>query len=110
MSIFFEQGKFLVKAPIGAGKSFLFFDGPIYGLYKYAGRTMLNITSKEGFIKLLFEVDGQHYLIIRNLKKWRVKESCTTTLYTIPSKELDFPSTWLREGDIQKILQEDGKK
>jgi hypothetical protein len=46
LTIFFDQGKYLIKAPIGAGKSFLFFDGPIYGLYKYSGRNMLNNQSK----------------------------------------------------------------
>ncbi|MBU0626904.1 hypothetical protein KKH82_05850 [Patescibacteria group bacterium] len=44
---------------------------------------MLNSTSKEGYIKLLFEVDGQHYLIVRNLKKGKVKESCNTMLYIV---------------------------
>ena len=87
LTIFFDQGKYLIKAPIGAGKSFLFFDGPIYGLYKYSGRNMLNTQSKSWFIKLLFEIDDQHYLIVRNLTKTKTKESCSTTLYTVHKVE-----------------------
>jgi len=47
LSIFFNTGKVLIKAPIGSGKSFLFFDGPIYGLYKYSSRNILNTKSKD---------------------------------------------------------------
>ncbi|MEI8092036.1 MAG: hypothetical protein WCG98_07760 [bacterium] len=47
MTCFFPQGKYLIKAPIGSGKSFLFFDGPMFGLYKLANRNMLNALSKE---------------------------------------------------------------
>jgi len=73
----------LIKAPIGSGKSFLFFDGPIYGLYKYTSRGILNTKSKEGYIKLIVEVNGTNYLIIRNIKKSKVKESCESKLYTL---------------------------
>jgi DNA repair exonuclease SbcCD ATPase subunit len=57
INIFFDKGKFLIKAPIGSGKSFLFFDGPTYALYKNTGRNILNVDSKTGYIKLLFEVE-----------------------------------------------------
>jgi len=70
INIFFDKGKFLIKAPIGSGKSFLFFDGPVYALYKNTGRNVLNVDSKNWFIKLLFEINGQKYLIVRNLTKW----------------------------------------
>jgi DNA repair exonuclease SbcCD ATPase subunit len=63
------MGKFLIKAPIGSGKSFLFFDGPMFGLYKYSSRVMTNTFSKTAFIKLWFEVDGEEYFVIRDLKK-----------------------------------------
>ena len=36
-SILFEDGKYLIKANIGSGKSFLFFDGPTYALYGSSG-------------------------------------------------------------------------
>ena len=64
-------------------KSFLFFDWPLFALYKSVSRNMLNVESKEWYIKLIFEVQNQYYLIIRNLKKWKTKDSCTSQLYTI---------------------------
>ena len=94
LSVFFNTGKILIKAPIGSGKSFLFFDGPIYGLYKYSARNILNIKSKEGFVKVIFEVNQEIYLIIRNIKKGKVKESCESKLYKI---------TW----DISSFNQEE---
>ena len=42
LSLFFKEGNFLVKAPIGTGKSFLFFDGPSFALYKSSWRNILN--------------------------------------------------------------------
>ena len=83
----------LIKAPIGSGKSFLFFDGPIYGLYKYSSRNILNTKSKDGFIKVMFEVNQETYLIIRNIKKGKVKESCESKLYKL-------------EGDISAFNEE----
>lgn len=46
ISIVLKQGCFLIKAPVGRGKSFLFFDGIVYALYKKSHRSMLNATAK----------------------------------------------------------------
>ncbi len=86
LTCFFPQGKYLIKAPIGSGKSFLFFDGPMFGLYKLANRNMLNALSKEGYIKILVEVNGELYFIIRNLKAGKAKDGCSSTLYKISWK------------------------
>ena len=83
ISLFFEKGKYLIKAPIGSGKSFLFFDGITYGLYKSNSRNLLNIPSKTGTIKLIFEVDGQVFLVIRTLKHGKSKDSCSSQLFQI---------------------------
>jgi len=71
ITVNFHPGKYLIKAPIGSGKSFLFFDGPFYALYKYSTRQMLHRTSTQGFIHLLFEHDDQYRLIERTLKPTR---------------------------------------
>jgi hypothetical protein len=42
----YKHKNVLIKAPIGTGKSFLFFDGPIFGLYKTSDRTIINKDSK----------------------------------------------------------------
>lgn len=113
LSIFFNSGKILIKAPIGTGKSFLFFDGPIYGLYKYSNRHILNTKSKEGFIKLIVEVNGVNYLIIRNIKKSKVKESCESKVYTLEGTLPDFTTHAPLEKDIdieELIHQQTGIK
>ena len=105
LTIFFDQGKYLIKAPIGAGKSFLFFDGPIYGLYKYSSRSMLNTQCKSWFIKLLFEVEGQTYLIVRNLSKAKTKESCATLLYNVDGTNYKGKAAGIVSWDIEQTLK-----
>ena len=82
-TLFFNKGKYLIKAPIGSGKSFLFFDGPSYALYKSASRNLLNIQSKIGMIKLLFAYNDQVFLIKRTLKKGKSKDSCASQLFQL---------------------------
>jgi DNA repair exonuclease SbcCD ATPase subunit len=103
INIFFDKGKFLIKAPIGSGKSFLFFDGPVYALYKNTGRNVLNVDSKNWFIKLLFEINGQKYLIVRNLTKWPVKDSCTSQLFLVHN--LIWEVSKESDQDIHEILK-----
>ncbi|MFA5748207.1 MAG: SMC family ATPase [Candidatus Absconditabacterales bacterium] len=110
-TIFFEQGKFLVKAPIGSGKSFLFFDGPIFALYKYSSRNILNNTCKDGFIKLLFSVNGEKYLLVRNLTKGKLKDGCASVLYNISGDLNDekVQNNPFFDQDIQDILKQNKK-
>ena len=95
----------MIQAPIGSGKSFLFFDGPIYALYKNTGRNVLNVDSKTGFIKLLFEIDGQQYLIVRNLSEGKSKDVCKSQLFTV-SAEFRMQSSKNNE-DIEELLKKD---
>ncbi len=90
----------LIKAPIWSGKSFLFFDGPIYGLYKYSSRNILNTKSKDGYIKIICEVNQTVYLIIRNIKKGKSKDSCESKLYTLEWTLPDFNQHKPLENDI----------
>lgn len=46
VTLILKSGTYLIKAPIGSGKSFLFFDGLVYALYGYSKRDMLNVNSK----------------------------------------------------------------
>jgi len=83
-SLFFDEGKYLIKAPIWSGKSFLFFDAPRYALYKDSSRNMLNLQSKNGEISLIFEVDWSYYLVKRILKSTKAwNDSCASQLFTI---------------------------
>lgn len=107
MSVFFNTGKMLIKAPIGSGKSFLFFDGPIYGLYKYSSRNILNTKSKDGFIKIICEVNNTIYLITRMMKKGKSKDSCESKVYTLDGILPDFNQHAPIEDniDIEDILR-----
>ena len=83
-SLFFDEGKYLIKAPIWSGKSFLFFDAPRYALYKDSSRNMLNLQSKNWEISLIFEVDWVYYLVKRILKSTKMwNDSCTSQLFAI---------------------------
>ncbi len=83
-SLVFDEWKYLIKAPIWSGKSFLFFDAPRYALYKDSSRNMLNLQSKNGEISLIFDVDWAYYLVKRILKHTSVgNDSCSSQLYTI---------------------------
>ena len=80
----YKDWKVLVKAPVGTGKSFLFFDWLIYGLYKYSDRTIINKDSKKAEIQVLFSVEDDFYLIIRKIsitKTW--KDSTKSEFYSI---------------------------
>lgn len=83
-SLIFDEWKYLIKAPIWSGKSFLFFDAPRYALYKDSSRNMLNLQSKNGEISLIFDVDWAYYLVKRILKRTIAgNDSCTSQLFSI---------------------------
>ncbi len=83
-SLFFDEWKYLIKAPIWSWKSFLFFDSPRYALYKDSSRNMLNLQSKNWEISLIFEVDSVYYLVKRILKSTKMwNDSCSSQLYLI---------------------------
>ena len=83
-SLIFDEGKYLIKAPIGTGKSFLFFDAPRYALYKDSSRNMLNLKSKTWEICMIFEVDWLYYMVKRLLSRtpqWN--DSCKSRIFVI---------------------------
>ena len=83
-SLIFDEWKYLIKAPIWSGKSFLFFDAPRYALYKDSSRNMLNLQSKNGEISLIFDIDWSYYLVKRILKSTKMwNDSCSSQLFTI---------------------------
>ena len=83
-SLIFDTWKYLIKAPIWSGKSFLFFDAPRYALYKDSSRNMLNLQSKSWEISLIFEVDWLYYLVKRVLKTTKMwNDSCSSQLFSI---------------------------
>lgn len=113
ITVAFRKGKYLIKAPIGSGKSFLFFDGPVFGLYKYGGRTMLSMKAKEGSIAALFEAGDNYFLVIRGLTRTKSGgDSVKSKLYQIEStgeeirKAVDSLSDVVNEEtDIENILR-----
>ena len=120
-SLFFDEGKYLIKAPIWSGKSFLFFDAPRYALYKDSSRNMLNLQSKNGEVSLIFEVDWSYYLVRRILKRTSAwNDSCSSQLFSISYnwenllkdiKNLTLNTEILQwwENVIEKFESENGK-
>lgn len=106
LAVWFHAGKYLIKAPIGSGKSFLFFDGPLYGLYKYAKRPMLNVLSKQGSITLWCSIEDQHYLIVRKLKKGKGKDRCQSQLFLLDKPlEITTKKVLLPDVDLLDLAQ-----
>lgn len=115
-SIFFPKWKYLVNAPIGYWKSFLFFDSPIYGLYKYQTRKLLNSNASEWFIKLIFKSFDNYYLIIRNLKPWKKEDKCISDFFELPNFnpenfQKEFPESTIKHNfDIQDFFKNESIK
>ena len=120
-SLVFDEWKYLIKAPIGSGKSFLFFDAPRYALYKDSSRNMLNLQSKNGEISLIFDVDWAYYLVKRILKSTKMwNDSCSSQLFSInyswenilkDIKNLSWNADILQwwENVVEKFEKENGK-
>lgn len=104
----FKNWKYLVNAPIWKWKSFLFFDGPIFALYKYSSRNMLNRKSQKWYVRLLFEAGGKILLIerlIKPTKSWW--ESTQSRLWEIQEDKINL---WLENIinnniDIKNLLK-----
>lgn len=73
ITINFKRWKYLIKSAIWTGKSFLFFDWPLFGIYKYSNRVVLNRKSKDGFINTFLESENEYYFVSRYItatKSW----------------------------------------
>ena len=109
----YKHKNVLVKAPIWTWKSFLFFDWPLFWLYKYSDRTIINQDSKNWTIQILFSVDNNYFLIIRNItrsKTW--KDSTKSSLYEIISDKnlIDYLDNFskiidFKDNDILTLLK-----
>lgn len=89
ITIALKQGKYLIKSPIWSGKSFLFFDGILYGLYGHSYRDALNKNSTTWYIKILFSIENEYYLIVRNLGKNKNLKSLEFYLLSYDQDEID---------------------
>ena len=101
----YNDWKVLIQASIWKWKSFLFFDGPIFALYKSSSRTIINKDSKKWQIQLLFSQNDDFYLIIRKLtqtKTW--KDSVKTEFYHILNDKnfVDYLDIISKFDNIQK--------
>ncbi len=101
VSTFLHDGKYIIKAPIGSGKSFLFFDGPVFALYKNSSRPMLSIKATEGRVKILFEHDDKIIVCIRNITRTKFgNDTVKSLLYTIDNTSVETIKQALGKQDI----------
>jgi len=101
----YKDGKVLVKAPIWTWKSFLFFDAPIYALYKSSERTIINKDSKKWEIQLLFSVNDNYFLVVRKLKLTNAgSDSAKTYLYSVLKDKnlIDYLENYKKEDIVLK--------
>lgn len=101
----YKEWKTIIQAPIWTWKSFLFFDGPLFSLYKDNKRTVINKDSKFWETQLLFSVNENYYLIIRKLKLTKKgKDSVKTYFYTIVKDKnfIDYLEKYKQENIIIK--------
>lgn len=99
----YKNWKMIIQAPIWTWKSFLFFDGPLFSLYKSPDRTIINKDSTTWETQLLFSVDDNYYLIIRKIKLTKTwKDSVKSLFYTIV-KDKNFID-YLEEYNKEKII------
>lgn len=90
VSTFLRDWKYLIKAPIGSGKSFLFFDWPVFALYKNSSRPLLSIKATQWRVKILFEHDGKILVCIRNITRTKYgNDTVKSLLYTIENTVLE---------------------
>jgi DNA repair exonuclease SbcCD ATPase subunit len=85
MVVKFETGTTLVKAPIGTWKSFIFFDAPLWALYKANQRPLLHRNATQGLIHLLFVRNDTVYQINRDIsatKAWNDSIRSRLFVYT----------------------------
>ncbi len=79
MSLVVHPWAAMIIAPVGTGKSMLFFDWPVYGLYKYGTRDVLNNACDTGSISMLIEINDEYWLIRRQLKASKNRSISTTS-------------------------------
>jgi DNA repair exonuclease SbcCD ATPase subunit len=100
----FLPGASLIKAPIGSGKSFLFFDGLIFGLYKRSTRPMVSRHATQGQIQVLFSHAGSQRLIIRNLKATKAgNDSVTSQLFRVHASREEIAHAFTERCDHEVI-------
>ncbi len=98
----FSVWNHLVKAPIGSWKSFLFFDGPLFALYKWSKRPMLHRLSERGSIVLIRSDYGNVYAVERELKATKLgNDSVTSRLYVINRRD-EIKERWLNDLHIDE--------
>lgn len=82
-TVIFQSHAALIQAPVGSGKSFLFFDGIVYGLYKYSSRPLLRHQAESGAVSILREQRDGVYLVRRTLTHGKTKDRSQSTLYRV---------------------------
>jgi len=84
ITVNFHDGRHIIKAPIGSGKSFLFFDGPVFALYKNADRPILSATAQQWWVKLLYKHNDTMLLCVRDITRSKSgNDTVKSSLYTV---------------------------
>lgn len=101
VEIFPQAGNYSIQAPIGSGKSFLFFDWPLFALYRNSHRLMLNNLSETGEVVIEFREAWQQYRVQRRLKKTKTGETVQSQLRSQAPKARNSTPPILQIGAIK---------
>jgi len=99
ISVNFQAWAHLIKAPIGSWKSFLFFDWPLYALYKHQSRQMLSRTAEKWWMHCIFS---------HNDTVWYIERNISATKSWNDSTKSRFYSLWLTPQQVDEQLMNIG--
>lgn len=72
----------MIQSPVGTGKSFLFFDGIVFGLYTELERKVVNANCDDADIYIIFSVADEVYMLHRNITPTKSSQSVKSKLFS----------------------------
>ena len=105
-SVEFPLGKTLFEGDIGSGKSTILMaiEFAFFGLGSEAGSALLRLGESEGKVRMIFDVDGKEYEILRGLSRKGTRVQQTEGYLKTPEAKLHLSPTELKE-KILDVLQ-----
>jgi exonuclease SbcC len=105
-SIEFPLGKTLFEGDIGSGKSTILMaiEFAFFGLGSETGSSLLRVGESEGRVRMIFDVDGKEYEILRGLSRKGTRVQQTGGYVKTPDAIIHLSPSELKE-KILEILQ-----
>lgn len=82
----------MIQSPVGTGKSFLFFDGIVFGLYTELERKVVNANCDDADIYIIFSVADEVYMLHRNITPTKSSQSVKSKLFSYKWNKSEYQS------------------